>query len=111
MDYALSPDESRLLVYHSTSLRPPEVYVVEARPDGDARQLTHTVSSAFTSINWVAPQIVQMPSTHPEVKQPIYARLYVPRGYTPAKSWPAVVFIHRGRLSAGRPHGLVLLLS
>ncbi|MGH8398828.1 MAG: prolyl oligopeptidase family serine peptidase, partial [Gammaproteobacteria bacterium] len=92
MSYALSPDENKLLVYHSTTTRPPEVWLVDAHPDGTAKQLTHTVSSAFTSINWVAPQIVQVPSTH--VKQPIYARLYVPRDYTPAKSWPAVVFIH-----------------
>jgi dipeptidyl aminopeptidase/acylaminoacyl peptidase len=75
-------------------LRPPEVYVVEARPDGMAKQVTHTVSSAFTSIDWVAPGIVQVPSSQKQVKQPIYARLYVPADYTPAKSWPAAVFIH-----------------
>ncbi|MGA9852859.1 MAG: prolyl oligopeptidase family serine peptidase [Gammaproteobacteria bacterium] len=92
MSYSLSPDENELLVYHSTTIRPPEVWVVDARADGAAKQLTHTVSSVFTAINWVAPQIVQVPSTH--VKQPIYARLYVPGNYTPAKSWPAVVFIH-----------------
>ncbi|MDE2196491.1 MAG: S9 family peptidase [Gammaproteobacteria bacterium] len=90
--YALSPDESSLLLYHSSSLRPPEVYVVAARPDGAAKQLTHTVAGAFTAIDWVAPQIVQLPSTH--VREPIYARLYLPQNYDPAKSWPAVVFIH-----------------
>ena len=94
MSYALSPDESKLLVYHSSTLRPPEVYVVEAYPDGAAKRITHIVSSAFTSIHWAAPQIVQLPSTQTDVKQAIYARLYVPRGYTPAKSWPAAVFIH-----------------
>ncbi|MGH8378755.1 MAG: prolyl oligopeptidase family serine peptidase [Gammaproteobacteria bacterium] len=92
MSYALSPDENKLLVYHSTTIRPPEVWVVDAHPDGAAKQLTHTVSSAFTSINWVEPQIVEVPSTH--VKQAIYARLYVPRDYSPVKSWPSVVFIH-----------------
>jgi dipeptidyl aminopeptidase/acylaminoacyl peptidase len=92
MSYALSPDESKLLVYHSSTLRPPEVWVVDARPDGAAKRITHTVSSTFTAIPWVKPQIVQVPSTH--VKRPIYARLYVPRDYTPSKSWPAAVFIH-----------------
>jgi dipeptidyl aminopeptidase/acylaminoacyl peptidase len=90
--YALSPDESRLLVYHSSSVRPPEVYVVEARPAGKAKRVTHTVTRAFTATHWVKPQIVQVPSTH--VKQSIYARLYVPADYTATKSWPAVVFIH-----------------
>ncbi len=90
--YALSPDESKLLVYHSESVRPPEVYVVDARPNGTARQITHTVSSAFTSIDWVAPQIVQVPSSH--VSQPIYARFYAPKGAAANRSRPAVVFIH-----------------
>ncbi|MGH8400104.1 MAG: prolyl oligopeptidase family serine peptidase [Gammaproteobacteria bacterium] len=91
-DYSLSPDESRLMFYHSGSVRPPEVYVTDARPDSVAKQITHGVTSAFTSIDWTVPQIVQVPSTH--VKQPIYARLYLPKNYDPKKSWPAVVFIH-----------------
>lgn len=91
-DYSLSPDESKLMFYHSSSVRPPEVYVSEAQPGSVAKQVTHGVSSAFTSIDWTVPQIVQVPSTHE--KQPIYARLYVPKNYDPKKSWPAVVFIH-----------------
>ena len=95
--YALSPDESKLLVYHSEALRPPEIYVVDApgapKPQGEgARAVTHTVSTAFTSVNWVAPQIVQVPSSH--VKPPIYARLYAPAGATANQSRPAIVFIH-----------------
>ena len=90
--FALSPDESRLMVYHSTSDRPPEVYAVDAQPNGKTLQLTHTVSSAFTSIDWVQPQIVQVPSTHQS--RPIYARLYLPKTYVPSKSYPAVVFVH-----------------
>jgi dipeptidyl aminopeptidase/acylaminoacyl peptidase len=91
-DYNLSPDESKLMFYHSGSVRPPEVYVADAQPGSVARQLTHGVSHAFTSIDWTVPQIVEVPSTH--IKQPIYARLYLPKDYTPGKSWPAVVFIH-----------------
>lgn len=90
--YALSPDGSTLLVYHSEALRPPEIYTVKAQPNGTARPVTHTISSAFTAIPWIAPQIVQVPSSH--VKEPIYARLYVAPGASPRQSRPAVVFIH-----------------
>ena len=92
--FLLSPDETKLLVYHSLSTRPPEIYVVDARPGSVPRQLTHTVSEAFTGVDWTVPQIVKVPSSHAEVKQPIYARLYLPKDYSPAKTYPAVVFIH-----------------
>ena len=92
--FVLSPDETKLLVYHSMSNHPPEIYVVDAQPNGAARQLTHTVSTAFTSVDWTVPQIVQVPSTSPGVTQPIYARLYLPKDYSPSKTYPAIFFIH-----------------
>lgn len=90
--FALSPDDSKLLVYHSSFMRPPEIYVVDAVPNGAVRQLTHTVSTAFTSIDWTIPEIVKVPSTH--VREPIYARLYLPKDYSTARTYPAIFFIH-----------------
>ena len=95
--YALSPDESKLLVYHSETVRPPDVYVVDATPPAAGgrvvpRPLTHTASAAFTAIKWIAPQIVQVPSSHE--KQPIYARLYASSDPSPRTGRPAVVFVH-----------------
>ena len=90
--FLLSPDESKLLVYHSTSVRPPEIYVVDAVPNGKAVQVTHQVTNAFTSVDWTVPQIVQVPSSHQA--RPLYARLYLPKDYSPTKSYPAIVFIH-----------------
>jgi dipeptidyl aminopeptidase/acylaminoacyl peptidase len=90
--FQLSPDESKLMVYHSMSNMPPEIYVVDAAPNGKATRVTYTVSSAFTGVPWVQPQIVQVPSTHQS--RPIYARLYLPKDYSPSKIYPAIFFIH-----------------
>ncbi len=90
--FLLSPDESKLLVYHSSTDRPPEIWSVDAKPAGRAVQLTHTISSAFSGIGWVQPQIVQVPSTHQA--RPVYARLYLPKDYSASKLYPAVVFVH-----------------
>jgi dipeptidyl aminopeptidase/acylaminoacyl peptidase len=91
--FQLSPDESKLMVYHSSSDRPPEIYVVDAAPNGKAKRLTYTVSSAFTGVPWAQPQIVQVPSTH-GAAHGIYARLYLPKDYSPSKIYPAIFFIH-----------------
>ena len=91
--FALSPDETRLMVYHSMSSMPPEIYAVDASPNGKATRLTYTVSSAFAGVDWVQPQIVQVPSTH-GAAHGIYARLYLPKTYVPSKSYPAIFFIH-----------------
>ncbi len=90
--FALSPDASKVLDYHSMSNMPPEIYVVDAAPNGKAARVTYTVSSAFTSAGWVQPQIVQVPSSHQS--HPIYARLYLPKDYSPSKIYPAIFFIH-----------------
>ena len=90
--FVLSPDESKLLVYHSTFMHPPEIYAVDTQPNGAALQLTHTVTPAFAAVDWTIPQIVQVPSSH--VSEPIYSRLYLPKDYSPAKTYPAIFFIH-----------------
>lgn len=90
--FALSPDGRDLLVYHSTLLTPPEIWVVGARPHGAAKQITRATSEPLAAAGLIAPSVVQVPSTH--VSQPIYARLYLPPGYTPAKTWPAALNIH-----------------
>jgi len=88
--FILSPDERQLLIEHSTTTRPPELYLQPARPGVAARQLTRTVSEAFTSLPWTAPRLLQVPS---RAGRPIAARLYAPT--TPAAGLrPAVVFIH-----------------
>ncbi len=92
-DYQLSPDGSRLLLVHSTTTRPPELYVQDARPGASAARLTETVAEAFTAIDWIQPDIVAVPSTHHD--RPIYSRIYRPKPSSPSgEKRPAVVFVH-----------------
>ena len=106
-EWVLSPDASRLLVIHSTTTRPAELFAQSVFPhsyDGpapaDVAQLTHTVSDDFTALPWVEPQIVAIPG---RAGRPTYARLYAPKapverpGSAPephALPRPAVLFIH-----------------
>ncbi|EKE71416.1 prolyl oligopeptidase family serine peptidase [Gallaecimonas xiamenensis] len=90
-DYVLSPDQKTLLLTHSKVLNPPELYSLSAA-GGQPKQLTHTVTDAFAKSPWTAPKIVAVPSSHGQ--QPVYAKVYLPKDFDPAKQYPAVVFNH-----------------
>ena len=90
-DYQLSPDEQSLLLSHSSLVRPPELYL-QSVTDKSAIQLTQTISQAFLDINWLAPDIVPIKSSHTE--QPIYSRIYSPRDLPTGQKHKAVVFNH-----------------
>ncbi|MBL4910066.1 MAG: S9 family peptidase [Alteromonadaceae bacterium] len=82
-DYALSPDNSKLLIQHSTITMPPELYVQATQKGATAKQLTHTVSKKFLSYPWVAPTVVAIASTHKQEhqNQPIYSKVYLPKNF------------------------------
>lgn len=92
--FVLSPDESKLLISNSVATRPTELFVQANQVGADAQRVTHTVSDAFTGIEWQAPEIVAVPSSHGE--HPIYSRVYYPDNFDAerAEQYPAVVFIH-----------------
>ena len=90
-EWSLSPDETRLLISHSTTMRHAELYVQSIEPVSKPRQITWTVSDRFASKPWVEPLVVEIPSS--ETDQPIYSRLYLPPRETPGLP-PAVIFIH-----------------
>ncbi|MEO2279448.1 S9 family peptidase [Pseudoalteromonas pernae] len=94
-DYVLSPDESKVLLTHSTVMTPPELFVIDATPNSEVTQLTHTVSDQFVATKLVAPKIVAVPSSHGE--QPVYAKVYYPTDYQEGetgKNRKAVIFNH-----------------
>ncbi len=90
-DWTLSPDEKSLLISFSTRTRPPELLVQSIDPPSMPWPITRTVSEAFTSLPWIEPEIVEIPSS--ESDQPIYSRLYLPPEEAEGLR-PAVVFIH-----------------
>jgi len=87
----LSPDGRQLLITHSTTTRPPELFVQSAQPLASARKKTDTVSESFKRRSWVLPEHVEVPSSHGQ--SPIHSRLYLPAVDTSEKR-PAVLFVH-----------------
>jgi dipeptidyl aminopeptidase/acylaminoacyl peptidase len=92
-DYSLSPDESKLLIEHSTVTMPPELYVKDIADNATAIRLTHTVSDKFLSMPWIAPSVVAIPSSYQD--DPVYSRVYLPKNFdkTTEKN-RAVMFTH-----------------
>ncbi len=78
-NYALSPDESKLLVEHSSLTMPPELYVQNLSANQAVVQVTDTVSEKFKAMPWSTPNIVAIPSSNQD--KPIYSRVYLPENY------------------------------
>lgn len=91
-NYQLSPDEKQLLLTHSKLTQPPELYLQQIDDVQNVARLTHTVSEAFSAIDWQAPEIVPVKSSHQD--KPIYSRVYLPKGYEQGEKRRAVMFNH-----------------
>jgi dipeptidyl aminopeptidase/acylaminoacyl peptidase len=92
-NYALSPDESKLLIEHSTVTMPPELYVKELSVDAPATKITNTVSEQFLAMPWSAPSVIAIPSSNQN--EPIYSRVYFPANFDQkAEKNRAVMFTH-----------------
>jgi len=91
-DYTLAPDEQKLLLTHSTSLMPEDLYLMAAVPQAEVSRLTDTVSAEFKRLPLVAPQVVAVPSSHS--KQSIFSKVYYPANYQQGEPHKAVIFNH-----------------
>ncbi|MCH8333663.1 DPP IV N-terminal domain-containing protein, partial [Candidatus Sumerlaeota bacterium] len=58
----VSPNEKSVLVVHSSTTRPNEIYIQRNRPGAGAERMTHTVSEKFASLRWREPEIVAIAS-------------------------------------------------
>ena len=91
-DFALSHDDKQLLVTHSSSYVPPQLAIANADGSGTPRELGDMRTPAFAAMNWLTPEVVEVPSTH--FKGVIYAKLYKPANFDKSVKHPAVVFVH-----------------
>ncbi|MEE4330146.1 MAG: prolyl oligopeptidase family serine peptidase, partial [Wenzhouxiangella sp.] len=89
--FALLPGHDQILVRFSESYRPAQAGLLP-RGGGPLRHLTDTRSEAFRSVDWQAPQIVGIPSSH--VDAPIWSKFYPARTPAPPGGHPAVLFVH-----------------
>lgn len=85
----LSPDEKWLADIHSFSNRPPELYVLENKPEFEAKKITTSPLPEFWNYPWIDPPIVQVPARDGVM---VPARMYKPRNWKPGG--PGVIFVH-----------------
>ncbi|HSS50284.1 MAG TPA: prolyl oligopeptidase family serine peptidase [Thermoanaerobaculia bacterium] len=91
--FDLSPNEDRLLLMHSGTTRPDELYVQNLEAGAEAKPVTQTRTAEFLAEDWAVPEVVPIASTH-GAPAPIYARVYTPKDFDAAKKYPAVMFVH-----------------
>jgi dipeptidyl aminopeptidase/acylaminoacyl peptidase len=91
-DYALSADQSRMLLTWSTSYMPAQLALMPAA-GGRAQVLTDTRSETYRGFEWLEPEFVAVPSRH-GAKQPILSKLYRPAELEADRIYPVVMFVH-----------------
>ena len=89
--FELSPDGRRLLVRHSDSYLPPQLAVVGIDGEGLVA-LTDTRTPAYRAIDWIEPDIVQVPSS--DGAGAIWGKFYGPPTLQPGRRYPVVMFVH-----------------
>lgn len=89
--FALSPDDRRLLVAHSSAYVPTQLSVLDAT-GGTPVALTDTRTPAFKAREWIQPEIVQVPSKHGAGQ--VWGKYYGPKVMEPGKRYPIVMFVH-----------------
>ena len=86
---ALSPDETLLVLLHSSATKPPEIYVQANTPGAKAVQVTVSTTEEFRAQSWLEPEVLSFKARD---GADVYARLFRPKSPHPAH--PAVIFIH-----------------
>src|SRR5688572_20611645 len=90
-DVTISPDGSMLADVHSTSNRPPELFVMRNRTGAAMTQLTTSPTADWLSFNWIVPEIVMIPG-YDGVQVP--ARIYRPKDMGAQPNGAGAIFVH-----------------
>ncbi len=90
-NYALSPDQRKLLVHYSSSYMPTQLATLQVG-GGAVTKLTDTRTAAFKAREWIEPQYVAVPSSRGG--EPVWAKLYRPATLDAGKKYPVVMFVH-----------------
>jgi dipeptidyl aminopeptidase/acylaminoacyl peptidase len=89
--FDLSPDGQSLVLLHSKTATPPEIFLQASKSNSQPKRLTRLASTDFLDFQWTVPKFVDVPSTHHD--RPIRSKLYSPpAGVSP--NGAAVVFVH-----------------
>jgi dipeptidyl aminopeptidase/acylaminoacyl peptidase len=86
-----SPDGKRLANVYSYANQPPELFLMENKPGAPMRQVTTSPTAAWSSFDWIAPEIVEF-TARDGVKVP--ARIYRPGDLGATPNGAAVIFVH-----------------
>lgn len=86
-----SPDGKWLADVHSTSNRPPELFLQSTRRGATATALTRSPTDAWLSANWIAPEIITIPASDGVA---VPARIYRPEQMGARPNGAAVLFVH-----------------
>ncbi|HEX5633508.1 MAG TPA: prolyl oligopeptidase family serine peptidase, partial [Gemmatimonadales bacterium] len=90
-DVTVSPDGRLMAVVHSTSNRPPELFVAPYRAGATLAQLTTSPTPEWLAFDWIQPEIVRIPASD-GVQVP--ARIYRPSDMRAQPNGAAVIFVH-----------------
>ncbi|GEM_PF-8240 len=82
----LSPDEKTAAVIYSCSNRPPELYLMDNRPQAPARRITLTPTEEWLSFPWLDPKLITFRARD---GAEVYARVYTPEMLREAAGKPA----------------------
>lgn len=87
----LAPDDRHLLLEHSSTLEPPQLWLLALEEGAQPRRLTRTTEPAFRELPVLSPRFIECPSRH---GRPIHARVWTPPGASAGEQHPVVVFVH-----------------
>lgn len=89
--FTLLPGHDRILLRYSGSYLPPQAALVDA-DGGEIQPLTDTRTEQFKAVDWQAPQIVGVESSHGAGT--IWSKFYPARTPAPEGGHPVVMFVH-----------------